>query len=148
MLGSGQKPRLKSILLSRSALQIRDSFGFSERPLKMCIWPVCSSCRRFSTAHVDYFGFIILLFFLTELHHILREELWGLCVCKGGTQVRKDAKVERAIKQPHSIKCWAGQWGVGVRDGKDEQRDVEGARINAPSLRLFSHFTPTAAWMP
>lgn len=53
--------------------------------------------------------FYHIIFFLTELHHILREELWGLCVCKGGTQVWMDAKVERVIKQPHSIECWSGQ---------------------------------------
>lgn len=56
-----------------------------------------------------------------------------------------DTKVEHATKQPHSIECWAGQGGVGIRDGKDEQRDVEGARIKASPLRLFSHLTPTAA---
>lgn len=48
-------------------------------------------------------------FFLIELHYILRVEIWGLCVCKGRTQVQMDTKVEHATKQPHSIECWAGQ---------------------------------------
>lgn len=38
-----------------------------------------------------------------------------------------------------SIECWS--WAVrgGARDGKDEQRDVEGA-VKAPPLRLFQSF--------
>jgi len=80
MLGSGQKPRLKSILLSHSALQIRDSFGFRKCPLKMGIRPVYSLCRRFSTAHVDYFGFIIVFFFNRAPLYSQGGNLGALCM--------------------------------------------------------------------